>query len=607
LVLLASPVPLALYVIGVALREVEGSTFLFAAAAALPFVASIAALLESTRQFLAPAGLAEGHFGWPHEVTRLIHRGLLWREIVFLPLIYVAVHLGMAGMKLSSPEQLQAHNNSLGRVCFIAALVILGFSLLSLFRPRRRGQRRQLDENVAWLHRLSMYAYPVVVLSTIVPAALAVLGYYMTGFLLAYQMLRTAWVVVAVLLLGGLLVRWREVRHRAAADEAEQEGDAPLPESERQVRRLFRFVVVLVAAIGFYSVWAEAVPALQILDRIQIWPRIELIESTDDGSMPAATRVAAPEERQTESESGEPSTTPRIPTPMDPGAGQTGATPSDGSPLTLWHLIEAILAILITVVLVKNIPGLLELILKRRTRLDSGARIALGTLIRYAIIIVGVTAAFTLLGISWSKIQWLAAALTFGLGFGLQEIVANFVSGLILLMERPVRVGDAVTVGNLQGRVSRIQIRATTITLWDRSEMVVPNKEFITTKLINWTLTDSRRRIDIPVRVAYGADLQLVKDTLVEVAQKHPLAFDEPSPQALLLDFGDDAIKFELRRFVDFGTGLQVRDELHMQIDKAFRERGIEFPLPQLNLHLPTRRGERVISRETPESPDEPE
>ena len=157
------------------------------------------------------------------------------------------------------------------------------------------------------------------------------------------------------------------------------------------------------------------------------------------------------------------------------------------------------------------------------------------------------------------------------------------------MIERPVRVGDAVTVGNLQGVVSRIQIRATTISLWDRSEMIVPNKEFITTKLINWTLSDSKRRIDIPLRVVYGADLDKVKETLLEVARAHPDIFDDPPPQALLLAFGDDAIKFELRYFVDFGMGLRTRDEVHMKIDRAFRERGIDFALPKLDIRFPGR------------------
>ena len=159
-------------------------------------------------------------------------------------------------------------------------------------------------------------------------------------------------------------------------------------------------------------------------------------------------------------------------------------------------------------------------------------------------------------------------------------------------MERPIRVGDAVTIGNLMGRVTRIRIRATTITLWDRSEMIVPNKEFITSKLINWTLSDSKRRISIPLRIAYGADLQKVKDLLLGIARKHPEVLVDPAPNALVLDFGDDAIKFEFRVFVDFGVGERTKDDLQMSINRIFREQGIELALPQLSIQLPARKGE---------------
>ena len=328
------------------------------------------------------------------------------------------------------------------------------------------------------------------------------------------------------------------------------------------------------------------------MDRIQIWPRIALLEERDTGvlvqSGPSSVAgETTSQEEATRSGSGSTAIVPGIPGAPSGGTGDAGDQMTSSSPLTLWQIFQFMLAVMITWTLVRNIPGLLELTLRRRTLIDSGARIALGTLVRYAIMILGMTVAFGLLGISWSKIQWLAAALTFGLAFGLQEIVANFISGLILLMERPVRVGDAVTIGNLQGPVTRIRIRATTITLWDRSEMIVPNKEFITGKLINWTLSDSKRRIDIPLRVAYGADLQKVKDTLLGVARAHPDVLDDPASMALLLDFGDDAIKFELRFFVDFGQGLKTKDDLQMGIDRAFREQGIEFALPRLDIQLP--------------------
>jgi potassium efflux system protein len=611
-VLLAAPLPLAFYFGSQLLSSSSATTFLFAAGRALYYLASVTALLELTRQLLAPKGLVEAHFGWPARISRKIHRGILWPEIVFLPLIGLALQLVMAGIRLDSPQQLQLYNNSLGRLFFIVAMSILGFSLLGLFRPRKQPATPGSDSSSGWLNRLYMLAYPAVALATLVPAALAVFGYYVTGILLAYEMLRTLWLLLGVLILGGLLVRWRTATGRDATRLSEEQADSSRVEMDlsaagAQVRKLFRFVLVLIAAAGLYTIWSQALPTLQIMKRVELWPRVALIETTRDrGLASSAVSLEAQGEASQEAtaESGDQAapTIPGVPLPSGGDSAATTGEPSGSTPLTLWNLLEAVLAAMIATVLVKNVPGLLELLLARRTGLDRGARIALSTLIRYTIAIMGVSIAFGLLGISWSKIQWLAAALTFGLGFGLQEIVANFVSGLILLVERPVRVGDAVTIGNLQGRVSRIQIRATTITLWDRSEMIVPNKEFITTKLVNWTLSDSRRRVDIPLRVAFGSDLEKVREILVKVAERHPDVFDEPAPHVLLLEFGNDAIKFELRYYVDFGNGLRTRDELHMKIDRAFREQGIDFALPRLDIKMPGRGARTALPRPVPPS-----
>ena len=159
--------------------------------------------------------------------------------------------------------------------------------------------------------------------------------------------------------------------------------------------------------------------------------------------------------------------------------------------------------------------------------MDAGARYAYTTISRYTITTVGVIVTLGLLGVRWSSLQWLIAALSVGLGFGLQEIVANFVSGLIVLFERPFRIGDLVTIGDTSGRVNRIRIRATTILDWDRRELIVPNKEFITGKLINWSLTDQTTRIGVSVGVAYGTDTALVKEILNKIAREHPLVLKE--------------------------------------------------------------------------------
>jgi len=575
-VLLAAPLPLVLYLCSWELLAADASTFVFSAGQALGYVAGIALLLETTRQLAAPHGLAESHLGWPSRTTQALHRGLFWPEVVFLPMMYVSLHLVAAGQRLSSPEELQALNNSLGRLCFIVAMVLFGTALLALVRPRRERQ----DAPIRW-SRLSVFAFPVVILTTLVPAGLAILGYYITGLLLAYQLQRTLWLGVVLLLIGGLLSRWPATRRpRPSSDESEK---AQAPVAKAQVSRLIRTTVILSALIGLYTIWSPALPQLQLMKRVQLWPSIALLEAPDVGEPSPAAVGAATSATAPSSEAAAPGV------PGIPGLAPDAAGGEPDKPLTLWHLLEAILAATITLAVVQNLPGLVELTLQRKAKLDSGARIALSTLVRYSTMIIGVSVTFGLLGVSWSKIQWLAAALTFGLGFGLQEIVANFVSGLILLVERPIRVGDAVSVGELQGRVTRIQIRATTIGLWDRSEMIVPNKEFVTTKLINWTLTDSRRRLDIPLRVTYDANLDLVKRTLVDVAKKHRNVVEDPEPHALLLSFGEDALKFELRCFVEFGLGLQTQDELHMEIDRAFREAGIAFAMPQLNLQIPRR------------------
>jgi potassium efflux system protein len=614
-ILLAAPAPLALYLFSKVLMRDDPSTFAFSAATALYYAAIIALLLAVTRQLLAPNGLAEAHFAWPRRITRPVYRGLPWPSTVFHLMIFVSVCFATAGMRLNSPDELQIYNNSLGRVAFVAGMAILGLSLLGMFRPRGEERLAIRGSVSEWMHQVFVYAYPTIAFATLVPAALAAFGFYITGYLLAYQMLRTLWLVLFLLIVSGLLLRWRTTSRRSAPRVLEDHpdgavGGTDLPAAEAQARQLFRFGILLISVVGLYSIWSEAIPTLQIMKRIQIWPRIVMLETAGPDPLTFSSQAASVEASTvvTKAAPGAAPGVPDVQLPAPAEAEEKVAT-SDIEPLTLWILLEAILAGVITLVLVRNIPGFLELTLRRRTLLDRGARVAVITLIRYTIIILGVSVTFGLLGVSWSKIQWLAAALTFGLGFGLQEIVANFVSGLILLTERPVRVGDAVTIGNLQGLVTRIQIRATTITLWDRSEMIVPNKEFITSKLVNWTLSDSKRRIDIPFRVAYGSELQKVKDTMLEVAGQHSEVLNDPPPQALLLEFGDDAIRFELRIFVDFGQGLKTRDELHMQMARAFRERGIEFALPHLNIEVPGR-GDlrlRAIQRAgtKPESPSE--
>ena len=259
----------------------------------------------------------------------------------------------------------------------------------------------------------------------------------------------------------------------------------------------------------------------------------------------------------------------------------------------LSDVLKALLVLIFTFIIAKNIPGLLEFTVLRRMPIEQGARTATATLVRYLITIVGVSASAGMIGLGWQKIQWLAAALTFGLGFGLQEIFANFVSGIIILVDQPIRVGDVVTVGNIGGWVTRISIRATTITKWDRSELIVPNKEFITGQLTNWTLSNQLTRVELKIGVAYGSDVEKVRQVLLDVANKHPAILPDPPSYVVLMEFGASSIDFELRVYLDYEYGrLTIRDELQRQIVEAFAKNDITIAFPQLDVHMKSDEGQ---------------
>jgi potassium-dependent mechanosensitive channel len=173
------------------------------------------------------------------------------------------------------------------------------------------------------------------------------------------------------------------------------------------------------------------------------------------------------------------------------------------------------------------------------------------------------------------------AALSVGLGFGLQEIFANLVSGIILLFERPIRVGDTVTINSVSGKVSRIQMRATTIVDWDRKEHIVPNKTFITNQLVNWTLSDTITRIVIPISIAYGSDAELAHKLMLEAARSTPLVLEDPAPSVIFAGIKESALEFTIMIFVsELGHRLQVTHNLNVKLNEMLREHNIELPTP---------------------------
>jgi len=223
-----------------------------------------------------------------------------------------------------------------------------------------------------------------------------------------------------------------------------------------------------------------------------------------------------------------------------------------------------------------------------RTRLDLGARQSVGTMVRYFIIAVGFFILLQSAGIDLTTLNVLAGALGIGVGFGLQNIVGNFISGLIIMFERPIKVGDRIVVGEVEGDVVRIGGRSVEVVTNDNITIIVPNSQFITENVINWSHNERRVRFRIPVSVAYGSDARLVERLLLEVAARDPDVLDKPAPAVRLMEFGDSGLKFELRAWSTTliqKKGLLVSN-LNFAILEQFTANGIVIPFPQLDLHI---------------------
>ena len=250
-------------------------------------------------------------------------------------------------------------------------------------------------------------------------------------------------------------------------------------------------------------------------------------------------------------------------------------------------LLFAALVFAALLVATRWLQRILETRVFPQTRLDAGMRNSLKTTVGYAGLLVAVAAGISTAGIDLSNLAILAGALSVGIGFGLQNIVNNFVSGLILLVERPVKVGDWIVVGEHQGYVQRINVRATEIRTFRRSSVIIPNSELLSSALVNWTHKDATARVDVAVGVSYHSDVERVRETLLEIAASHPEVARWPEPFVLFTAFGDSALDFELRCFVpQAGEVFRIATEIRFEIVRRFRERGIEIPFPQRDVHL---------------------
>ena len=223
-----------------------------------------------------------------------------------------------------------------------------------------------------------------------------------------------------------------------------------------------------------------------------------------------------------------------------------------------------------------------------RTKLQPSLQFGLSRIIGYTLIAVGFYVAFQLVGVDLSSLAIIAASLGVGIGFGLQNIINNFVSGIIILAERPISIGDRIEVAGVAGRVTKIQLRSTTVVTNDNITMIVPNADFISNTVTNWSHGDPKVRIRVPVGVAYGSDLKLLQQLLLEAAGEHPKALRDPSPVVLFTEFGDNSLNFELGVWTQEMTAAPIHftSEMNFIIEQKLRENDIEIPFPQRDLHV---------------------
>ncbi len=223
-----------------------------------------------------------------------------------------------------------------------------------------------------------------------------------------------------------------------------------------------------------------------------------------------------------------------------------------------------------------------------RTKLQPSLQFGLSRIIGYTLIAVGFYVAFQLVGVDLSSLAIIAASLGVGIGFGLQNIINNLVSGIIILAERPISIGDRIEVAGVAGRVTKIQLRSTTMVTNDNITMIVPNADFISNTVTNWSHGDPKVRIRVPVGVAYGSDLKLLQRLLLEAAAEHPKALRDPSPVVLFTEFGDSSLNFELGVWTQemTATPIHFTSEMNFIIDQKLRENDIEIPFPQRDLHV---------------------
>nr|WP_255459170.1 miniconductance mechanosensitive channel MscM [Oceanimonas sp. MB9] len=559
--LTALPVPALLSLLSHAIDSPLASPIVVSLAAALRELMLPVFILLLVGNLTLPKGLLVMHFNLPAEQVRRVWRQFRTLMLSLLPMLLL-LYTAREFREFSLYE-------TLGRLAFMYTCL-----LMSLFSWRLYRQDMPLLVSTPRQEHLTLanhLLWGLLITSPLLALAAAAMGYLFTahtllrqlefsvlaglGFVMAYLSVRR-WMLLQRRRLAFDRAKARRAEILAQRKEKEREEPhetPPSPEAEAaavaevdldtisaQSLGLLRSALMLGYLLCLMLLWSEINTAFSFLDSIEVWHVSSSLAGED-------TLV----------------------------------------PISLKDLVIAVFLVVLTLVTARNLPGLMELSVLQHLELSPGTGFAITTISKYLVLMVGAFSTFAMLGIDWSKLQWLVAALSVGLGFGLQEIFANFVSGLIILFEKPIRIGDTVTIRDLTGTISKIKTRATTIVDWDRREIIVPNKAFITEQFVNWSLSDAITRVKLYVRVRLDADTELVQRLTREAIAECSLILDNPVPEVFLIELTDSALVYEVRVYVnDMGHRMPMTHELHSLLLERLRRHDIRIPHQQVDIRL---------------------
>jgi potassium efflux system protein len=548
------------------------SEFTLAVGEALSYAAGLLWLSGFVRLLCRNDGVADTFFNWPQSGLKVGRNAVGWLTWCGVPLASVVV--------VAQTYRQGEWDDSIGRLAFVCAMWLLAAFTQATLGLRNNVFREAIakDPN-GWLSRMRVVAYTAGIVIPLTLSVMAIVGYYYSAQQLAIRLQATLGMALVILLVHAVASRWFVVKRRRLAMEQSRErqlalqaaqeagaesgeGASALPPVKdatdwtavhERLQLLLRQAVTVGVVLGGWLIWSDVLPALRILDNVELWSKsvevVERFEDTDGKVRPV--------------------------------------TALERSPTTLRHAMIAGMILLATVILGRNLPALLEITVLSRLPLDRGGRHAVSIILHYAVALTGLIVALRTLNIDWASVQWLAAGITVGLGFGLQEIFANFVSGMILLFERPIRVGDIITLGDVTGSVSSIRIRATTVTNWDRKELIVPNKDLVTGRLLNWTLSDTTNRIVIELAIPFHSDAGRARKLMEQVVAGHPHVLADPAPSVTFESFTDGTLKFVIRAYL---ASLEVRQQtvhdLHVTLHQRLQSEGIGIALPQRDVNV---------------------